>query len=309
LQAPFRGPLRRLEATEKTLDTHGDRATTIAEELRHNLDRLTPKERKPALTLLGNYPVAGLETVAQFARRSGVSAPTILRLINKLGFSGYPEFQRGLRAELEAQIQSPLSKRAHGPATAPVDRDFLQRFAAAIVDNVLSSVENVPRSEFEAAARLLADKRRPVHLLGGRFTDAVATYMYLHLRALRPNVRRLEGQPALWLDCLLDMGRQDVLVIFDVRRYQGDLIRFAEHAAKLGTTVILFTDQWLSPIARVAKHVISVRVEVPSNWDSAAATVAMVEALIARVNDRQWPAVKSRIEHLESLRRSDGDRS
>jgi Transcriptional regulators len=58
---------------------------SIAETIRQGLGLLTPTERKPALALLANYPVPGLEPVAQFAKRAGVSGPTILRLVAKLG--------------------------------------------------------------------------------------------------------------------------------------------------------------------------------------------------------------------------------
>ena len=83
---------------------------SIAETIRQGLGRLTPTERKPALVLLANYPVPGLEPVAQFAKRAGVSGPTILRLVAKLGFSSYPTFQQALRDELELRGQAPLAK-------------------------------------------------------------------------------------------------------------------------------------------------------------------------------------------------------
>src|SRR5450432_3290372 len=83
---------------------------SIAETIRQGLGRLTPTERKPALALLANYPVPGLEPVAQFAKRAGVSGPTILRLVAKLGFASYPRFQQALRDELELRVQAPLAK-------------------------------------------------------------------------------------------------------------------------------------------------------------------------------------------------------
>ena len=55
------------------------------------------------------------------------------------------------------------------------------------------------------------------------------------------------------------MGKRDVLVIFDIRRYQESLIRFAEKAHARGVQIVLFTEQWLSPIARFARHVIAGR--------------------------------------------------
>src|SRR3546814_3066426 len=83
---------------------------TIAEQIRKRMHEFTATERKAAHVLLANYPLVGLEPVAEFAVRSGVSAPTILRFVARLGITGYPEFQRLLRDELEAQLKSPLMK-------------------------------------------------------------------------------------------------------------------------------------------------------------------------------------------------------
>ena len=81
--------------------------------------------------------------------------------------------------------------------------------------------------------------------------------MSAHLRIIRADVHHVTGQEGNWRDALVDMGKRDVLIIFDIRRYQESLSAFAKLAAGLGVTVILFTDQWLSPIARVAKHTLS----------------------------------------------------
>ena len=76
---------------QRSDDSEGG-SRSVAARIRRRLGRLTPTERRPALALLANYPVAGLETVAQFAARANVSGPTILRLIAKLGFDSYPNF-------------------------------------------------------------------------------------------------------------------------------------------------------------------------------------------------------------------------
>ena len=68
--------------------------------------------------LLANYPVAGLETIAQWAQRADVSGPTVLRLIGKLGFDSYAAFQSALRAELELRLQSPLMRHDPGSCRA-----------------------------------------------------------------------------------------------------------------------------------------------------------------------------------------------
>ncbi len=274
---------------------------SIAESIRQGLSALTPTERKPALALLANYPVPGLETVAQFARRAGVSGPTILRLVAKLGFASYPRFQQALRDELELRLQPPLAKM---PArkTRKADPDFLSDYGHAIIANIERSFSEVPRAEFKGALDLLSDRRRRVFLVGGRFTASLALQFYLHLRELRPQIHLVSGQTATWVEHLLDFGRRDVLIVFDIRRYQEDVVRFSQEAAALGASIVLFTDHWLSPIAAVARHVFALRTSLPSSWESFAALSALTEIMVARLQALSHGESERRMNRLETLR-------
>lgn len=276
-----------------------ENGASIAERLRRDLGRLTPNERRAAHRLLADYPMAGLDTAARFGEAAGVSAPTVLRMIAKLDFASYGAFQDGLKQELAAQRETPLTKGGIRHAGDPLDA-----FAAAAIANLRATAENVPREEFDAAVRLIADRGRPLHLLGGRFTDAIAAYMAAHLRVLRPQVQHIEGQPAAWFDRLLDIGKRDVIILFDIRRYSDDLLAFAEGAARRGARIILITDSWLSPISKVARHVLPAHVPAPSVWDSGAGLLLLAEALTAAVAE-QGGVARDRLEALERLRRGE----
>jgi DNA-binding MurR/RpiR family transcriptional regulator len=276
--------------------------SNIAEQVRDCLCTLTASEKRAAQTLLANYPVLGLETVAKFAAQAGVSAPTILRFVARLGFTGYSDFQRALKEEVEAQLQSPLAKAEIVPAGRQSAGQPDDRFARAVAENVIETFQHLPATEIEAVVELLADPRRPVHVLGGRFTDALARYLTAHLRILRPTVTHMDGQPVNWRDQLIDMGRRDVLLIFDIRRYQQNLAELAEAAAKRHVTLVLLTDQWLSPVAKNARHVLPARITVPSPWDSSAALMVIVEALVAGVTTRRLEQSRKRMTDLERLR-------
>ena len=69
----------------------------LRDEIFERMDELTPAERKVARTLLARYPAAGLESTAALAAAAGTSKPTVLRLLARLGFGSYPEFQERLR--------------------------------------------------------------------------------------------------------------------------------------------------------------------------------------------------------------------
>src|SRR4249919_2903539 len=81
---------------------------TVAELLRARRGDLTPAELRVAQALLADYPAAGLQTVAALAAVAGVSAPTVVRLVSKLGFPGYATLQNRLRAELSARSVGPV---------------------------------------------------------------------------------------------------------------------------------------------------------------------------------------------------------
>jgi DNA-binding MurR/RpiR family transcriptional regulator len=277
------------------LSAHAE--ASIAERTRRDLGAMTPNERRAAHRLLADYPVAGLDTVAAFGAAAGVSGPTVLRMVAKLGFGSYGAFQKELRGELAARLATPLMKGGDIPGD-----DRLARFAEAAISNIRETAANVASDEFDAVVKLLADPNRPIHVLGGRFTDPIADYLVAHLRVLRPRVRRIEGTAMNWLDQLLDIGKRDVVVIFDIRRYSTDIATFAEKAARRGATVALFTDQWLSPVSRVARHVLPAHVAAPSVWDSSAGLLLLVEAALSDATRRLGRGARDRLTAIEDLR-------
>jgi DNA-binding MurR/RpiR family transcriptional regulator len=279
--------------------------TTVAEMIRRRLEQLTPMERNAAVILLGNYPVPGLQTVAQFAKQADVSNPTILRLIAKLGFNAYADFQQRLRDELEARLRSPLTKDVSpldgkGLGELPSFAKYWQSLSSAMA----ASMHLIRPSEFDGAIALLADGGRPVTILGGRLTSSLALQAYLHLRELRSGVTLIDSQTAAWPEHLLDVSPSHTYLMFDIRRYQDDVVRMGQEAASRGAKIILVTDEWLSPLSAVAEHVFALRTAVNSNWDSFAPISALIEAMIARLSTLRWPEVKARMEELESIRRN-----
>jgi DNA-binding MurR/RpiR family transcriptional regulator len=272
---------------------------SISELIGEKLAAMPAGERRAAQTLIADYPLTGLKTVAEFASRAGVSSPTILRFVSRLAFQNYPDFQSALQSELIEQVQSPLLRTARQTISP---EGGMAQFAEAVASNINETFVHFHADDMKRLVRLLSDSKRRIHLLGGRFTDALAFYMSAHLRIIRANVHHVSGQEGNWRDSLVDMGKHDVLIVFDIRRYQESLFAFANLAAELGVAVILFTDQWLSPIARVAKHTVTCRTAVPSTWDSSASLFAVVEALVGQLTLEGGAKTAKRIAGLEALR-------
>lgn len=276
------------------------RAATVAERLRLMSGELTAAERKLMAALFANYPMAGLGSITDFAREADVSTPSVLRLAKKLGYAGFPALQEELRTELSAQLQTPISRRERWAADAP-DAHILNTFATAAMENLSGSLKLMDHRAFDAVVTLLADRKRKIHIAGGRITGALAGYLATHLQMARPGVSLVPANHSFWPQYVIDIGKQDVLVCFDIRRYDARMLDLAVSARERGARIVLITDQWISPIARLAVHSLPLRIEAPSSWDSNIVPLFVAEALVAATVNASWRETEARIAELESL--------
>ncbi|MEP2641784.1 MurR/RpiR family transcriptional regulator [Roseobacter sp.] len=277
-----------------------DTTLTIADRIQARLDSLTRAERQLADAILANYPASGLGPISSLARDADVSTPTVARMVQKLGFKGYPDFQADLREELKAQVSSPIAKHDTWAEGAPQSH-MLNRFTEAVIDNIRHSLGQIDTGDFDTACAQLADPTSRLHIVGGRITHTMAEYLYLHMQMIRPNVTHIQSTSNAWPHYLLDVQTGDTFVIFDVRRYESNTLKLAEMARDRGARIILFTDQWRSPVHQMADICFSSRIVVPSAWDSAATTLLLVETLIAAVQDLSWDSTKTRMQTLEDM--------
>ena len=273
---------------------------TLDNRLRSARADLTSTDRKLVDHLLSHYPVAALGSITTLADGAGVSKPTVVRLMQKLGFRGYPDFQHHLRAEVEGMLASPLTKHPKWAGGVP-DGHILNRFADQVVSNLHATLRAIDPADFDNAADLLADRGRRVFILGGRITHALPDYLATLLRVVRPDVVQMSDMSNTWPPALLDMKPGDVMVIFDIRRYENSVLQLAELAREQGAEVVLFTDRWRSPAAGLARVTLPCHIEAPSAWDSTVAILVLVETLLAAVQDRDWHATEPRLRRLESL--------
>ena len=273
---------------------------TIMDLILSRFEELTRAERQLANTLLEDYPVSALGSITQLAENAGVSGPTVARMVTKLGFKGFPQFQQALRSELSAKISSPIDKHENWAKSAP-DAHILNQFTETVTQNIRRTLEQTDPKTFDHVVELLADCSNHVYLTGGRITSSLANYFFTHLQMIRSDVSDIHSATNAWPHYIIDMKKNDVLVIFDIRRYENDLLRLAEIALKQKLVIVLFTDQWSSPVSKYAKYKFNCQIEVPSAWDSSIVIMLILEALIAALQNSNWPETKKRMKSLEGL--------
>lgn len=274
------------------------RRPLVKDRISEKQDELTAAERRLTATLLDDSLVAGLQSITKLAESAEVSTPTVIRLARKLGYNGFPDLQDAIREEIAARMKEPLAKLEAADLSGGKDH-IVSRFAEAVSRNINRSLERLDLDEFDKAAALLSDPNRRLYLLGGRITRSNAHYFFNHLQIIRSGVTQLDFSPSVWPQSLLDMSENSTLIVFDIRRYEKELERLAKLVVGQGANIVLFTDQWGSPIERYAKFCFRSMVEVPSSWDSTLAINFLIEALVAEIQSRCQSA--DRIAALEAM--------
>jgi DNA-binding MurR/RpiR family transcriptional regulator len=261
---------------------------------------MTPSERRVARTLLATYPTAGLESLPRLAEDAGVTGPTVLRFVRKIGFEGYPDFQRSLREEVQARTEGiPSLYRTRGSAP---DDDVLRRTREAFTSALDATLTSSSlEEELASVVALLADPKRRLWFVGGRFSHLTATYLCLQMRFLRPGCAMVGEEPERRVLDSLELSKRDVLCLFDYRRYQPDTIAAGKVAAEQGAVVIAFTDPWLSPAVEYARHVLMAHADSASPFDSLLGAFALTELIAAKVVAALGQRGRARVAELESV--------
>jgi DNA-binding MurR/RpiR family transcriptional regulator len=274
-------------------------AATVAERIRALRNELTPAELAVANRLLADYPMAGLIPIVQLAANAEVSAPTVTRLVSKLGFSGYGAFHKALRAEVQARIFSPLDVYPGG--TDDKKGAVQTRAKTAYLDCINATFMHLDTRDLESAVAVLANAARPVHVLGGRFSNVLATQLVAYLSMLRPGISHVGSNSGGRIAGIVDVGPQTVAVVYDFRRYQQTSIEWGLAAVARGAHLVVITDQFLSPLAPHATSLLTTSTAGLGPFDSMTGGFALTELLISEVARKLGASARKRLTEFERL--------
>lgn len=169
---------------------------------------------------------------------------------------------------------------------------FGERFRSSVSAEMLQAkvIETETRSlarTFEELSRTGAVSRAATLILGARRryiagrgkAVAYADLLAADLSATLSNVFLVEDRALSPLTVLTDVRATDVLVLFTMRRYREESIRFGERFRATGGELIIVTDSDDAPLTDVASAVIRVHTHSASYADSPTSVAAVCHLL------------------------------
>lgn len=251
------------------------------------LDRKGLSESQKAIAdYLCKNPWEGLaQTSAEIGAAVGVSASTVVRFAQSIGFNGLAELQQLLASHVKHMLRSRESiervKFVHeqlGLQQTQTSYDVFLGVAKSEIDNIERTRKFVSADQFNAVVEQLTGARN-LYVLGLRGSLGLAIHFTVGMRYVRPNVFRLDNSGDDLPDKLASLEAEDCLVAFSYSPYTSTTVEVVKTCHSLGIPVVLITDSDRSPSLKYANYHL-----ITSNplWFSSttAGTAALVNSLV-----------------------------
>ena len=256
-------------------------------------------QKQIARFILEHYDKAAFMTASRLGVTVGVSERTVVRFATELGYDGYPHLQRALQEMIRNKLTSVQRMEVAGDRMG--GRDVLQTVLHADTDMIRVTLDEIDRDAVQGAVDALRGAKR-IYILGVRSSSALASFLGFYFNLLFENVTLVHTNSVSEIfEQVLRVGPGDVLFGISFPRYSKRTLSAMKYARDRGARVIALTDSQLSPLARVADHVLLARSDMASFVDSLVAPLSVINALIVAVGMSRRDEIEQTFNKLERI--------
>lgn len=242
------------------------------------LERLSRKRQELIRPVLENPHEFVLLSVRSLAQRLHVDPATAVRIVLRMGFASYRDFQHFLH-ELSISHATSLdtmrSSKAKGASLPAHVREAVEHN----FQNLQRLRNSLDYERVGALAKRIYAARR-ILILGGDLARILVGYLQYHLRFL--------GLPVFGATSTGDTlhlaqatGKKDLIIAISYRRGLRQTVEGMQQARANGAYCVGITDTLISPVARFAHETFITSVESPSFGASYVAPICLLEGIVA----------------------------
>jgi DNA-binding MurR/RpiR family transcriptional regulator len=232
---------------------------------------LPPQQQLVADLLVERLDESPFFSVPTLAERAGVSEATVVRVAQRLGFSGFPELKAALLELVRARLA--------GNEAQPVrtGSDALSAVTRLEADNLDRMRRGLDRGAFEAAAAALSGANH-VFTFGAGLSAHLAELAAYQLVEAGVRTSPLSVRFTSPSEQLVVLRADDALLAFSLPPYSRPTLELLEHATARGIATVVVTDRPTAPASSLALHALAVPTHNVLFTNALAALMALINA-------------------------------
>jgi DNA-binding MurR/RpiR family transcriptional regulator len=202
-----------------------------------NTRSLTQSERRVVATLMRDVRESALLPAANIASIADVHESTVVRLAQKLGYTGYSDLREALRDDVRE-----LDDRTSRLVKLNDERGYdLASLVLAEAQALMRLPDHLSQAELDDSAQLLLDARH-IFIHGNHFAVPLVTFLDRRLRLLGFRTTALASEGRELAERASSIGEGDLVFAFALRREPTALAALLARASDVGASSIVLTD-------------------------------------------------------------------
>ena len=257
---------------------------------------LSPELQRAAEFCLQNVNILVVQSMRAFAAQAGVKPATLLRLAQRLGFSGWGELKDAFIDDLGLRNDTYVSKAKKLVAKDTQSNLYEEVFQAHQANLVFTGSENqqaMPR------AVTLLDEADNGSICGFRASFPIAWSLYYVYRLFNRRVSLIDGLASNIEVFTRELTARDCVLLTSFAPYSRESLDVLHAAQRAGARIIAITDSPVSPLAQAAECTLLFSIDSPSFFPSVVSGMGLAECLLAMLVARHGNEAVSKIESAE----------
>ncbi len=245
------------------------------------------------------YDKAVFYTAAKLAQVVGVSESTVVRFATHIGYSGYPQFVKGLEDLISSKLDAADDKKEI-PLLTDED-ELLSKVLQADIKRLTNTLENVDKEAFDKAVDMITTARK-IYIIGIRSCNSLASFLAFYLRMICNDVFLIDTNNSSEIfEQMLNISEEDLIIGISFPRYSMRTLKALQYASTNNAQVLTITDSVNSPLRMYSTCNLVAESSMTSIVDSLVAPMSIINALIAKLCVRNQEVIAARLELLENV--------
>jgi DNA-binding MurR/RpiR family transcriptional regulator len=215
-----------------------------------------PKRLRDVAIFVWQHPAeVALGSIISVAKQAGVQPSTLVRFAKTFGFAGFSEFQDVFKEHMKVGT-FPVAKSAGQKKSGDAGS-----VTTALIGAAQKSLSRLDQNFDEKSYRNMLkalNRAEIIYLIGSKRAFPVVTYMSMTLSQQGIRNCLVDNVGSLGFDQISCCTRRDAVIAINFSPYNSITPDLVQAAKQNGATITAITDSVMSPLARLAAHMIEV---------------------------------------------------
>ena len=273
-------------------------AIGISKRIRNIYPGLSKGHKRIANIILQEPEKAKDYSFSRLALACEVSESTLMRFVKTAGYSGYSEFNKAIRDELQSRMN--FEDKLVKPTSGVMCSGLVKKTLNTDANNIKYTSEHMDLHAFNDIVDLSINSKRKFIIAFGN--DVLpAKFLYDNFVTIFENVTMITSTDD-YFALLLSLSRHDQVIIFSISDKSQGLLGLTRYIKSKGASIIVLADKQTSPLAEYADYLVVAKSETPSFMESFSSSFSIINALTLEIVKKDRVRVTQRYKMIQKLR-------